>query len=166
MSTMAGTPKVRRGTPICCVGRKVREAHHERIPSAARRAPCSFWAHVGGPGFQIRLGLTGRVIRGRFFGLCANTRRDRHRWCILRHLRAKLILRSSRALAGSVATNALGSEPSSRKLSADVRFQMANGGCRSPHAQMSTRSAMLKASSSSTPRYRTVLSTFVWPISN
>jgi len=29
--------------------------------------------------------------------------------------------------------------------------------------QMSIRSAMLSASSSSTPKYRTVLSTFVWP---
>ena len=42
----------------------------------------------------------------------------------------------------------------------DWRLQ-ANGACRSPNPHMSIFSAMLSASSSSTPRYRTVLSTFV-----
>jgi len=39
--------------------------------------------------------------------------------------------------------------------------EMADDRCRPPNAQMSIFSAMLRASSSSTPRYRTVLSTLV-----
>jgi hypothetical protein len=57
--------------------------------------------------------------------------------------------------------SASGSERTPRPDVISVRFEMADDCCHPPNAQMSIFSAMLSASSSSTPRYRTVLSTLV-----
>jgi len=55
----------------------------------------------------------------------------------------------------------LGSEPPLRPEVNAVRFEKADDRCRPPIPQISIFSAMLSASSSSTPRYLTVLSTLV-----
>jgi len=57
----------------------------------------------------------------------------------------------------------MGSERPLRSIVRDVWYEMADDCCRPPRPQMSIFSAMLSASSSSTPRYLTVLSTLVWP---
>lgn len=67
-------------------------------------------------------------------------------------------------IASSAPLSALGPKPSVVGLLKHVRSGKTNGSLsRSSMFQMSTFSAMLSVSSSSTPRYRTLLSTFVCP---